>query len=432
MVEINHSRSDMVSLVKVKLAQGWVTGLKEGKVCRFDSIPYGQAPMGALRFKAPLPAEWQGELDATRPGPVSPQLPSRLRLAMGDFHASQSEDCLQLTVWTPGVDTMLRPVVVWLHGGAWQSGGGALDWYDGTALSSRGDVVVVSPNYRLAAFGWLAVTGEAANVGLLDMELALQWVRANIESFGGDPERITVMGQSAGALSIACLLTREPCFERAIIQSAPFGRGVRSAEAANELSTLYLNAAGVDSVESARELPVESLLKAQMAPELAEWLKSEGANRSLFCPVADGVVIPNDIESAFFQAAGRADVMVGSNQDEMSAFFAQGFNQETHALGNVIYGDASRKWAADTTFRGRKAWTYLFRHRPNEQFGACHCIEIPFVFGTPHAFLDAPMLKGIKQDKTERLIKEIQHAWITFIRGGDPGWLAWPQEHVFE
>ena len=422
----------MTELVRVQLAQGGVTGVKESKVCRFDAIPYGQAPIGALRFKAPMPAEWQGELDATRPGPVPPQLPSRLRLAMGDFHASQSEDCLKLTVWTPGVDTKRRPVVVWLHGGAWQSGGGALDWYDGIALAAWGDVVVVSPNYRLAALGWLAVSGETANVGLLDMELSLQWVRENISSFGGDPERITVMGQSAGALSIACLLTRQPVFERAIIQSAPFGRGVRSAEAANEVSMLYLKAAGVDSVEAARDLPVESLLRAQMAPELAEWLKSEGAHRSLFCPVADGVVIPKDIDAALHRAAGRADVMVGSNRDEMSAFFAKGFNQETHALGNMIYGDASRNWASVTSSMGRKAWAYVFQHRFNEQFGACHCIEIPFVFGTTSAFDDAPMLKGITQDDVDTLTEAIQQAWLSFIRDGHPGWLAWPHEHVFE
>lgn len=422
----------MSERVRAKLAQGWVTGLKEATVCRFSAIPYGQAPIGSLRFNAPEPAEWRGAIEATKPGPVPPQLPSRLRLAMGDFQATQSEDCLQLSVWTPGVDAKRRPVVVWLHGGAWQSGGGSLDWYDGIALAAWGDVVVVSPNYRLAALGWLAVSGVTANVGLLDMELALQWVRTNIDSFGGDPERITVMGQSAGALSIACLLTRQPCFERAIIQSAPFGRGVRSAEAAHELSMLYLKAAGVDSVEAARELPVETLLKAQTSPETAEWLKSEAAHRSLFCPVADGVVLPKDMDAALHQAAGRADVMVGSNRDEMSAFTANGFNHDTHALGNLIYGDASRRWAANTTASGRKAWSYFFRHRPNGQFGACHCLEIPFVFGTTSAFDDAPMLKGITQEDSERLTESVQGAWISFIREGSPGWLAWPHEHVFE
>jgi len=422
----------MPELVQANLRQGNIRGVKEARVFRFDAIPYGQPPVGEMRFRPPEPAQWRGSLDATTRGPIPPQLPSRLRQAMGDFHATQSEDCLHLSVWTPGLDSKRRPVVVWLHGGAWQSGGGALDWYSGEALSQLGDIVVVTPNYRLAALGWLSVSGEVANVGLLDMELALQWVRSNIDSFGGDPEKITVMGQSAGALSIACLLTRQACFDRAIIQSAPFGRGVRSAEAADEVSMLYLHAAGVQSVDEARVLPLEILLKAQTAPELVDWLKAEGAHRSLFCPVADGVVLPKEIDVAFQQASGRADVMVGSTRDEMSAFFASGFNQDTHALGDLIYGDSSRRWAADTISHGRKAWAYRFNHRPNEQFGACHCIEIPFVFGTTNAFLDAPMLKGIKQKDTERLTEDIQQAWMSFIRDGDPGWLAWPHEYVFE
>ncbi|WP_313494278.1 carboxylesterase family protein, partial [Achromobacter animicus] len=145
----------MSERVKAALRTGTLVGVRDGGVCRYGAIPYAQAPVGELRFAPPQPADIRGEFDATGTGPVPPQLPSRLRGAMGDFDAEQSEDCLHLTVWTPAADGKRRPVVVWLHGGAWQSGGGALDWYDGARLAERGDVVVVAVNYRLAALGWL-------------------------------------------------------------------------------------------------------------------------------------------------------------------------------------------------------------------------------------------------------------------------------------
>ena len=216
--------------------------MRDGEVCRFSAIPFAQPPIGDLRFRPPQPSEWRGVLDATRPGPIAPQLPSRLRAAMGDFDAPQSEDCLHLTVWTPEVDKRRRPVLVWLHGGAWQSGAGSLGWYSGAKLAARGDIVVVAPNYRLGALGWIAVEGETANVGLLDQEAALDWVRTHIDAFGGDPEQVTVMGQSAGAMSIPCMLMREPLFHRGIMQSASIGRGFRPAGNAHQISRILLDA----------------------------------------------------------------------------------------------------------------------------------------------------------------------------------------------
>ena len=167
----------MSERVRTALRAGTLTGVRDGGVCRYSAIPYAQAPVGSLRFAPPQPATWRSDRDATRPGTVAPQLPSRLRGAMGDFSAEQSEDCLHLTVWTPAADGKRRPVVVWLHGGAWQSGGGALDWYDGSRLARLGDVVVVAVNYRLAALGWLYVPGQTANAGLLDQEAAIDWVQ---------------------------------------------------------------------------------------------------------------------------------------------------------------------------------------------------------------------------------------------------------------
>ncbi|MEI8400535.1 MAG: carboxylesterase family protein [Alcaligenaceae bacterium] len=213
--------------VSVTLKQGVVTGLQSQIVTRFLGLRYAQAPTGALRFAAPQPLGPQPMFDATQAGPVCPQRPSRLRNVMGDFEAVQDEDCLRLSIWTPACDQGKRPVVVWLHGGAWQSGGGALPWYDGARLAVRGDCIVVGVNYRLAALGWLFVPGQTANVGLLDEEAAVSWVVENIEHFGGDPARVTLMGQSAGGFNIAAMLARQPLFTRALLQSASLGRGFR-------------------------------------------------------------------------------------------------------------------------------------------------------------------------------------------------------------
>lgn len=421
----------MAGKVEAAMPQGKVLGIREGGACRFSAIPFAQAPVGSLRFQPPQPAQWSGTLDATRPGPVAPQLPSRLRDAMGDFDAPQSEDCLHLTVWTPAADRRRRPVVLWLHGGAWQSGAGALDWYSGAQLAARGDIVVVAPNFRLGALGWMAIPGGTANLGQLDQEAALEWVRAHIDAFGGDPECVTVMGQSAGAVSVACMMIRKVRMERGILQSASLGRGFRSLAKAHEIAAIFLEAAGAQTLAQAQGLPVQALLDAQRAAPVVQWLAAEGAQRSLFGPVADGTVLPLDPEQAFTEAAARADVIAGYTLDEMAAFPGQGLGDASRALGDQIYGAPARRWAQDATAQGRRAWSYRFEHRPSERFGACHCIELPFVFGTVDAFGPAAMLEGLQPQPAQRLTDELQAAWIGFIREGAPGWDTWPQQKIF-
>lgn len=416
--------------VKAALQAGTLTGVREGGVCRYSAIPYAQAPVGSLRFAPPEPAAWRGEFDATRPGTVAPQLPSRLRGAMGDFDAEQSEDCLNLTVWTPAADGQRRPVVVWLHGGAWQSGGGALDWYDGARLAQRGDMVVVAVNYRLAALGWLYVPGQTANAGLLDQEAAIDWVQDNIQDLGGDPERITVMGQSAGASSICAMLARKPRFSRAILQSAALGRGFRTAQQADTLGKAFLKAAGAESLEAARKLPVETLLAAQRAPDVVEALRAEGSSRSLFTPVLDGDVLPHDIAPALLKGSGRADVLVCYTRDEMAAFPDHGTDAASQEMGDSVFGAPSRLWARQAAAQGRNAWLARFDVAPTDRFGACHCIELPFVFDTLQAFADAPMLAGLPAAQGEHLARRTQAAWIAFIRGEAPDWPAAPHMEI--
>lgn len=421
-----------MSSVNVKWKAGKMIGTQLAGVQRFSGIPYAQAPVGALRFRPPVACEWPGTLDATGAMPVCPQLPSRLRDVMGDFDAVQSEDCLKLTIWTPAADNKKRPVVVWFHGGAWQSGGGALDWYDGAALARRGDVVVVGVNYRLAALGWLYVPGETCNVGLLDHEAALDWVAEHIEAFGGDPDHVTAMGQSAGGFNIAAMLTRQPRFHRALLQSASLGRGFRAADIADELSQTFLKAAGVSTLDQARALPVEVLLKAQQDPLVMAALKAEGANRSLFCPVMDGLVIDNSDPAIMRHAAGRVDVLVGYTKNEMAAFPGTAVNAQSDALGDEIFGAPARRWAEDARAQGRHAWLFRFDYGPNPAHGACHCIELPFMFDNLEAFSQAPFLSSMDAAHGQYLAGKMQGAWIAFIRGGSPGWDEVPHIHAYQ
>lgn len=406
--------------------QGEVLGLRQHGVAVFRAIPYAAPPLEELRFRAPAPPATYKTLDCTKPGPLAPQLPSRLEDVMGPLNLPQSEDCLHLTIWTPGVDQKKRPVVVWLHGGAWQSGGGAPDWYSGEKLAACGDIVVVSPNYRLAALGWIYAPGVTANLGLLDQEAAIQWVHDNIEKFGGDPTNITLMGQSAGGSCIAALLSRRPKFRRAIMQSASLGRGFRPAAEAAELGRVVLEAAGVSTVEEARHLPYQDLLNAQRAPAVLEALKSGEIGRALFCPVVDGEVITDDIAAVRQRAAGRADVLIGYTLNEMAAFPNVGINEASQEAGDRIFGVPSMVWAEQAKAQGRSAWAYRFDYAPTERFGACHCIELPFLFDSFDAFETAPMLAGKQEHDARRITEQIQHNWISFIRQGTVDWPAYP------
>ena len=417
--------------VTVELSGGRVTGQrlsvpfdgKPAEVLAFRGMRYAEAPVDERRFAPPEPvAHWSDVRDATLPGPLAPQAPSRLRGAMGDIEAPQSEDCLHLTVWTPACDRGLRPVLVWIHGGAWQSGGAALDWYDGAHLARRGDVVVVAINYRLAALGWLYVPGEVVNPGLLDQECALRWVIDNITAFGGDPTRITAMGQSSGAMSIAALLARGAPIHRAILQSPAPASAFRSAAQAAELSARLMQVCGVSSVEEARHLPTAALLMAQGNPRLLETLRAERAHRSLFCPVLDGSQLPEDLDGLLSIATSRADVLIGYTLNELAAWSGGRHDAASDAASERLFGIPAGQWAEAAMRHGRDAWLYRFDLAPNSRFGACHAIELPFVFGTLSAFSDAPMMQGLDLGTASAYVEAVQQPWLRFIRGESPGW----------
>ena len=418
--------ADRAERVKRRFGEATLTGLRRQGVTRFAALHYAQAPVGQLRFAPPVPASLHGEVDATGAGPIAPQLPSQLSRVLGPIEAPQSEDCLHLSVWTPAADAQPRPVVVWCHGGAWQSGG-VLNWYDGEALARRGDVVVVAVNARLGPLGWLLADGGVANLGLLDLELAFQWVSDHIAAFGGDATRVTAMGQSAGGTNVAALLARGACtFQRAILQSAPLGRGFRSADAARSIGRTLLRAAGSAGLEQARALSVETLLRAQQAPEVQAAVRDLADGHGLFCPVFDGDT-PTPLAPS---AAGRVDVLAGWNRDEMRAFTAPG-SAPDEGEAERRFAAPARQWADLAAHAGRQAWLYRFDGAPGMPLGACHCAELPFVFGTLDAFASAPMLAALDPANARRLTHDMQAAWLDFIRGRPLPWAPGPQAHVF-
>ncbi|MEO8859634.1 MAG: carboxylesterase family protein, partial [Burkholderiaceae bacterium] len=230
----------MSTLPIASTSLGSLRGVVDDGVCVFRGVPYAAPPIGRLRFVPPTAhSGWTGDRDASKHAPIPPQPPSRLSAAMGDVDAPQAEDCLTLTITTPAADSKRRPVLVWLHGGAFWTGAGSLDWYSGVPMARDGDVVVVGVNYRLGALGFMHLDGVAPpNLGLMDQFAAIEWVAREIAAFGGDPDNITVMGQSAGGLSILALLGQPQLrsrVRRVIIQSAPFGRMLRSPADANAI-----------------------------------------------------------------------------------------------------------------------------------------------------------------------------------------------------
>ncbi len=359
--------------VTIEIAQGRLRGALRDGVASFHGIPYAQPPVGPLRFALPEAAgAWEGVRDATHRWPIAPQVHARISIAMGKFEHPMSEDCLTLAVWTPAADAKRRPVIVWIHGGGFSNGAGDLDWYDGSHLAAKGDAVVVGVNYRVGALGFMRARGlTPGNLGLMDQELAVRWVSENIASFGGDPTNITLMGQSAGSLSIALLLAHGtlPPVRRAIMLSAPLGATMLTVANAERVGDTYVRALGIDPdgadvAEQVRRVPESALMEAQAAAtafffkEVAKFPDTAPP----YMPVAGGAYVPtvDALQAAFAAAAAKCDVLIGTTRDEAAAFFPETWEPEITAKQFEL---PAIRWAQDAAAAGNEPFHQMFGRR---------------------------------------------------------------------
>jgi len=449
----------------VRTKAGELRGASEKGVVVFRAVPYAAPPIGESRFAPPQAVQpWRGVRDATKDGPIAPQGRSRLAHVMGDFESSQSEDCLTLNIWTPAADDKKRPVMVWIHGGAFSSGAGSLPWYSGERFAAQGNVVFVAINYRLGALGFLYLPGvSSGNLGLLDQVAALRFVHDNIAEFGGDPDNVTVIGQSAGAASIAILMTMPQgggLFHRAIMQSTPFGRMSRTLEDAQRIGRRLAEILRLkpEQVDELKFLPFNQLIAAQ--GELGRLEKKFADALAPFWPTIDGRVYPGEVALALKAGAGSAiDTMIGTTREEMGAFYCidrEIADADQGAIEGVFaamfksdhepYYDEFRKMRAsssnaallgdlmtDAMFRigslrmaevradqGHPAYVYQFDWQSPAGFEACHCVEIPFVFDNFDHWTESPMLKGGDSEEMKGLADAMHRAWIAFAHTGKP------------
>ena len=257
---------------EVTTKYGSLHGERRKGVSTFRGIPYAKPPVGELRFAPPQPPQpWNGVREAVERAPIAPQPASDLDIPMGPVTLHQSEDCLTLTVNTPDAGASL-PVAVWFHGGANVGGGGDLKWYDGGLVARRGNLVTVNVNFRLGALGFMMYPGlNEENLSILDQIAALRWVQENIGDFGGDPNRVTVFGQSAGANAIIHMMSlpeTEGLFHRVILQSPSIGRANHTHADACLIGAEVLGLLGIDTAKSAGE--TAALARAKTPEEILE------------------------------------------------------------------------------------------------------------------------------------------------------------------
>ncbi|AKK28117.1 carboxylesterase/lipase family protein [Mycobacterium sp. EPa45] len=304
----------------VQTSYGPVRGADDGRVRTWKGLRYAAPPVGDLRWRAPVPPQpWTDVADATTFGPVSPQPRSPIPMGLG---TRADEDCLFLNVWAPSDSTDAKPVMVWVHGGAYIFGSGSQPMYDGTVLAGGSDVVVVTINYRLGALGFLdfSAAGFDSNVALRDVLAALRWVQDNIAAFGGDPDRVTLFGESAGAAITTTLLAvpeAKGLFSRAIAQSAP-ATSVYGSQRAGAMAELFLERLGM-TADEAHRAPVATLIDASQ--QVFDHVPATKPGQLAFAPTVDGELVPD--YPVTLARAGRTHpvpLLIGTNKDEAALF----------------------------------------------------------------------------------------------------------------
>ena len=456
--------------VVVETSSGPIEGREKENVLLFAGVPYAAPPIGSLRFRAARPHDgWREVREAKKFGPAAPQIATG-----GMTNAAPvrwDEDCLTLNVCTPAIDDIKRPVLVWIHGGGYRTGQGGIPWYNGTRFAVNGGIVVVSINYRLGALGFTDLSrfgGEFATSGvngILDQITALQWVRDNIERFGGDPAKVTIAGESAGGFSVATLLgapRAQGLFLRAIPQSGAAHHTLPAA-AGTSVADAFLTALDADGPMHLEAASVDDVLQAQQTVS-ADLEGGTGLVNQLGVPVGPFYpVIGNDVldisplDAIADGLNATVPVLTGTNRDEttlwgygdvddaklartaaafgneglVDAYRAQRPDASAEALMIAMTTDHMFRIPAIRLAEAREphdaaTWMYRFDWESrafNGRLKATHALEIPFAFdnldrGGVDAFLgDGPL--------PQHVADAMHAAWTSFIHSGDPGWMEY-------
>ena len=465
--------TDTNSAPTVTIAQGSLAGASNGTVVEYLGIPFAAPPIGENRWRSPQPASrWSGVRKADRfaascfqdltPKGFGPWTPEYVVQDLA------SEDCLYLNVWAPSAKAQKLPVLMWFYGGAFTSGSGSVPVYNGAALAARG-MLVVNANYRLGALGFMAHPeltkeggGSSGNYAIEDMVAALQWVKANIAAFGGDPSQVTIAGQSAGAAAVHNLVASplaKGLFIRAIAQSGS-GMGIGSAPlgAAEKTGMQLMAKTGTKSVAEMRRLSPEAIGVA------AKGTPGDRSTALRFGPIVDGRIIPQDPSGAGLPPVNDTPILTGMTADEGSSgdnygvstptalrssiersfgglaseakeFYAATSDKEAGEISKAVGRDrgiaSAYVWALDRSRNGRSPiYFYLFTHpEPGPdaaKYGAFHSSEIPYVFQT----LDKS--PGRPFTASDHMLSETMASyWTNFVRTGNPNGPRLPKWPAF-
>ena len=467
-------------VIKVKTAAGVVSGINESGIRTFRGVPFAEPPVGDLRWRAPQPVKpWKGVLETTTFGPRCMQLP-----VFGDMNFrsnGMSEDCLYLNIWTPGTDPEESlPVLLYFYGGGFVAGDGSEPRYDGESMARRG-IVTVTMNYRLGVFGFLAHPalseeaeyGESGNYALLDQTAALQWIRDNIRAFGGDPNRVTIAGESAGSVSVSALMLSplaKDLIYGAIGESGSVLHTLRavSSPEAEQVGLDFASHIGTKTLEEMRAIDAEALLNATLKDKNNP---DTFGNLFSFPPVTDGYFFPEDIFSAYASGdVAQVPLLVGWNSEEMNhqalmrgnpltrkgfqTLLRDTFNADADEAARLYRGDSDEdllqvatdlagdqflvystwKWADLHSQTGNDVYRYYYSHprpvmrpefagdtAPPVARGAVHSAEIEYAMG------NLPTNRVYDwQPGDYRVSAVMQTFFKNFVKKGDPNGLGVP------
>lgn len=437
-----------------RLTQGVYHGSRNANgTLGFKGIPYALPPVGALRFEQPQampPSDRRNE--ATRFGPQCSQAMNKPKHGPVLLGGNYDEDCLYLNIFTPALDGKRRPVMLWIHGGAFTLG--SANMYDGSHLAELGDIVVVTINYRLGVFGFVdiaAVTGETvtSNVGLRDIVAALQWVRDNIAAFGGDPDKVTISGESAGSIAVSLLLNApiaRGLFHQAVMQSGSVNL-IQDRAMADATAEGYRTALGNPSLAQLRAMSATELLAAQVQAQKVMGGAIPAA------PYYDNDLLPASQAELWAQPPSPVKLLAGFTMEETAlfekvpglksvrvdrTFLDYQVNHEltpnqarellalypqnkagARALATDLYFGNSTHHTAERQSRHASCWFYRFDYR-HPLIGAAHSLELAFLWdlkGPLWALARGGPLSG----KRLALAQTIREHWVAFVRDGEPG-----------